>query len=128
MNIGFRDGLLFVSVLLEFQGQQLELHNCLLDTGSAGTIFATDQLAIIGIHYEPDDIVHQIYGVGGAEFVFTKRVNRLHLADLTVENFEIEIGAMDYGFPLDGIIGLDFLMAVRAILDLDQMHVSSPMI
>lgn len=35
MNIEFRDGLLFVSVLLEFQGQQLELHNCLLDTGSA---------------------------------------------------------------------------------------------
>lgn len=126
MNIEFRDSLLFVSVLLEFQGQQIELHNCLLDTGSAGTIFATDQLASIGVHYEPDDIVHQIYGVGGTEFVFTKQIDRLHLAELTVEDFEIEVGAMDYGFPLDAIIGLDFLMAVRAILDLDQMRISLP--
>jgi hypothetical protein len=64
MNIRFSEGLLFVSVTVEFQGKQVELHHCPLDTGSAGTIFSTDQLALIGVHYKPTDIVHQIHGVG----------------------------------------------------------------
>jgi hypothetical protein len=33
--------------------------------------------------------------------------------------FEIQVGAMRYGFPLDGIVGMDFLLATRAVIDLD---------
>ncbi|MEZ4725972.1 MAG: aspartyl protease family protein [Caldilineaceae bacterium] len=126
MNIRLQEGLPFVSVSLEFQGNQLDLHNCLLDTGSAGTIFSADQLLLVGLQYEPNDAVHRIRGIGGAEFVFTKQVERLLLDMLVVTNFEIEVGAMDYGFPIDGIVGLDFLLAVRAIVDLDQMQVRAP--
>jgi hypothetical protein len=32
---------------------------------------------------------------------------------------------MDYGFALDGILGLDFLLAVKAIVDLDRMELHS---
>ena len=71
--------------------------------------------------YEPEDFVHRIRGVGGSEFVFTKRVDELKVGGLKVSGFELEIGAMNYGFDMDGIIGLDFLTAVGALIDLDEM-------
>jgi hypothetical protein len=69
--------------------------------------------------------VRRILGVGGAEFVYTKKVDKLHVGDLIVEDFTIELGAMDYGFEMDGILGLDFLRSVRAIIDLGALTLSS---
>ena len=76
----------------------------------------------IGLTYEPDDKVHRIRGVGGTEFVFAKRVDRLGVGELQVNDFQIEIGAMDYGFDIDGIIGMDFLIQVGAIIDLAKLE------
>jgi hypothetical protein len=123
MNIRLRGGLPFVSVVLEYQGQRLILENTLLDTGSAGTVFATDKLLTIGLQYEPEDTVRRIRGVGGAEFVFTKRIDSLVLGDLKAHGFEIEVGAMDYGFEIDGIIGMDVLTQVQAVIDLSLLEI-----
>lgn len=121
MRIRIKNGLPYISATLEHRRQRVTLKNVLLDTGSAGTIFSTDKVAAIGLTYEPDDFVHRIRGVGGSEFVFTKRVDGLKVGSLQVAGFELEIGAMNYGFDMDGIVGLDFLTAVGAIIDLDEM-------
>ncbi len=71
----------------------------------------------IGIRQNAKDILHRIRGVGGKEFVFAKSIDRIALGDATVQYFEVEIGAMNYGFPIDGILGLDFLSKVGAIID-----------
>jgi hypothetical protein len=118
-----RHGLPFVSVTIAYRDRQLQLADVLLDTGSAGTVFASDKLLPIGLLYEADDAVHRIRGVGGAEFVFSKRVDSMSLGELSVADFNIEVGAMDYGFELDGILGLDFLTRVGAVIDLAQMDV-----
>ena len=120
MKIRIKNGLPYVSATLIHHSQRVLLKNVLLDTGSAGTIFSTDNIARIGLTYEPDDFVHRIRGVGGSEFVFTKRVDVLRVGDLQVEKFEIEIGAMNYGFDMDGIIGVDFLAKVGALIDLGR--------
>jgi hypothetical protein len=122
MKIHLRDGLPYVTASLTYQGQQLSFRNVLLDTGSAGAIFSTDRVLTIGLMYEPDDRVQRIRGVGGTEFVFTKRVDSLAVGKLQVNNFQIEVGAMDYGFDIDGIIGIDFLIQVGAILDLAKLE------
>lgn len=124
MNLSIRYGLPFVTAVVEYDGQKLELDNVLLDTGSAGTLFQVDRLVTIGLRMEPEDLIHRIQGVGGAEFVFSKRVDGLNVGGLSVERFEVEVGAMDYGFELDGIIGLDFLQAVRARIDLGELTIS----
>lgn len=72
--------------------------------------------------YEPDDRVHRIRGVGGTEFVFTKRVDCLAVSELQVNDFQIEVGAMNYGFERDGIIGIDFLIQVGAIIDMAKLE------
>jgi len=123
MKIRLRDGLPHVTASLTYQGRRLSLKDVLLDTGSAGAIFSTDRVLDIGLTYEPDDTVHRIRGVGGTEFVFTKRVDRLAVGELQVNDFQIEVGAMDYGFDIDGIIGMDFLIQVGAIIDLATLEV-----
>ena len=128
MNIQVREGLPYVTVTLLHGGQQLDLANVLLDTGSAGTLFAADQVVAVGLQYEADDPGQRIRGIGGAEFVFVKRIDRLSVGELQVSDFAIEVGAMDYGFAIDGIIGTDFLLQVGAVIDLSRLeiHRASP--
>jgi hypothetical protein len=123
MKIRLRDRLPYVMVSITHHGQQLTLENALLDTGSVGTIFPTDKVLEIGLQYEADDTIHRIRGVGGAEFVFTKEVDCLSVGELQVNDFEIEVGAMDYGFEVDGIVGMDFLTEVGAVVDLGKLEI-----
>jgi predicted aspartyl protease len=113
----------FIVTQLTYRDRQIKLENVLLDTGSAGSISPTDRLSTIGCEYEADDFVYRIRGVGGEEFVFAKRLDRVALGNLQVEDFEIEIGLMNYGFKIDGILGMDFLTKVGAILDLERLEV-----
>ena len=87
------------------------------DTGSAGTIISSDVVLSLGLVYESTDVIHRIRGVGESEFVFTRLIERIQVGEITVNDFEVEIGAMDYGFEIDGILGMDFLTKVGAVID-----------
>ncbi len=123
MKIRIEDGLPFVTVSLAYQQRQIQLEQVILDTGSAGTIFRYSQVKPIGIQQEATDEVHRISGVGGREFVFAKRIDQINLGDVIIKDFEVEIGTMAYGFPIDGILGLDFLSEVGAIIDLKAFEI-----
>jgi hypothetical protein len=123
VKIRLAGGLPFVTATIEFAGQKLALANVLLDTGSASSIFSTDRLLDVGVELEPQDPIYRIRGVGGTEFVFGKQVDALAPGTLVVRNFEVEVGALDYGFDLDGIVGTDFLIEVGALIDLFQLEV-----
>lgn len=119
MKLRIEGRLPFLAVTLTFRKQKLDLDRVLLDTGSAGTVFAADLLAPLGIEPEGTDRVRRILGVGGSEFVYSKKLDELAADEMKVSDFEIQVGAMRYGFPLDGIVGMDFLLATRAVIDLD---------
>jgi len=123
MDIRLQHGLLFASASLDYSGKQLICKNVLVDTGSAGTVFSIDRLLDIGVKPEPDDVIRELRGVGGTEFVFVKKIDNLTVGDFRISDFEIEIGAMDYGMEIDGIIGLDFLLKVKAKIDLEWMKI-----
>ncbi len=46
------------------------------------------------------------------------------MGDITVHDFEIDVGAMDYGFDIEGIIGMDFLIEVGAVIDLGSGEIT----
>ena len=123
MNITLTDGLPSITVTLTYHGKPYMIDRVLLDTGSGGSVFSTDVLLSCGIHYEMHDMVHRIRGVGGTEFVFSKIVDQLAIGELCCDQFAIEVGVMDYGMPLNGIIGMDFLCAVNAVIDLAQSRI-----
>jgi hypothetical protein len=123
MKIRLQDGLPVASVTLTHGTEQLTLENVVIDTGSAGTIFPIDTVETIGLGMAPDDMIIPVRGVGGSEFVFVKQVDRVALENLTVEHFAIDVGAMDYGFDIDGILGIDFLIQARAVIDLANLEI-----
>ena len=40
-------------------------------------------------------------------------------------NVTIQMGAFDYGIPIEGILGLDFLLQVEARIDFKAMIISN---
>jgi hypothetical protein len=67
--------------------------------------------------------LRRLRGVGGHEHVFVRQVERFAVGDHGLDDFHIEIGEMDYGFDLGGIIGMDFLRVARAIIDLGNLTI-----
>lgn len=99
----------------------MSLDNVLIDTGSGGTVFKMDKVDELGITIENDDTIETISGVGGVEFVYKKNIDGINLGSIDVKDFTIEVGVMDYGFDINGIIGMDFLKRIGAIINLDKM-------
>ena len=123
MKIRLQDGLPHVSATLHHHDQQLVLANVVLDTGSVGTLFSIDKLSGLGVIYEAGDIIHRIRGIGGAELVIVKQLDLVAVDDLKVRDLEVELGAVAYGFEIDGIIGMDFLTATGSVIDLTRLEI-----
>jgi predicted aspartyl protease len=126
MQLTLRDDLLLVPVTVAYRGRQVQIPDLVVDTGSAATMISTDLVAQIGIVPEPQDILHVVRGVGGAEVVFSRRVDRLQIGTQAVERFEIEVGGIDVAFNINGILGLDFLLQTGAVLDLGSLQLDFP--
>lgn len=121
VKLQLKYGLPFCSVKLIYKGNEIILDDVLLDTGSGGTVFKMDKAEEIGITIEDEDTIETISGIGGSEFVYKKYVDSISMGDLILRNFRVEIGVMDYGFDINGIVGMDFLKSVGAIIDLEKM-------
>jgi predicted aspartyl protease len=124
VKIRIEKGLPYVTVALSYRGQQTTLDRVILDTGSAASLFAVDEVSKLGLIPEPMDPLRRVLGVGGSEYVFSKRLDRLVVGTIAVKDFPVQIGAMDYGFPLHGLIGMDFLLRSRAVIDLGKLEVA----
>jgi predicted aspartyl protease len=121
MNFKLSYGLPFIAVILTHKGKSLRFDNFLIDTGSASTIIAAEIAVELGLGPEPMDVIRKIRGVGGTEYVYEKRIDRIQLGTKKLIQFKIQIGDMDYGFDIDGILGMDYLMKSKAVIDLEKM-------
>lgn len=126
MQLTLRDDLILTRIAVAYRGREVEVDDVVVDTGSATTLIAADLLARVGIAPEPTDVLYTVRGVGGAEVVFARRVNRLQIGPRALEQFEIEVGGMDYGFAINGILGMDFLLRTGAIIDLGALELNFP--
>ncbi|MEB3103546.1 retropepsin-like aspartic protease [Ferviditalea candida] len=124
MNIVVKYGLPFVEVTFGYQEKELHLKNVLLDTGSAGTVFSADVVDRIGVQVEPEDTLNKIRGVGGIEIVYSKRFDFVQLGDILLKGFEVEIGEMNYGMRIDGILGFDFIQCAGLVIDSKQLTIT----
>ena len=124
MQLRLKSSLPFVTITIRHQGETAIIPDVLIDTGSASTILAADRLIHIGIEPAPEDILHTIRGVGGTEVVYLRKLDFLAVGDRELGEFEVEIGGMDYGFEINGILGMDFLKTSGAIIDLRKMEIN----
>ena len=123
VKLQLKYGLPFCSIKLIYKEKEMLIEDVLLDTGSGGTVFKMDKVEEIGITIEDEDTIETISGIGGSEFVYKKEVDVIKIGELGIKNFRVEIGVMDYGFNINGILGMDFLESIGAVIDLDKMEV-----
>ena len=121
IELRIEEGMLLATLQLTHKNKTIKLKRALIDTGSTGTIVSADQAATIGIVPEENDSIYRISGVGGTEFVYAKIVDEIMIGSMKAANFEIEFGAMEYGVELDAIIGLDCLLHIGAVIDLEKL-------
>jgi len=124
MKLTLIDNLPFVTVALTYRGKTIQIDSVLIDTGSVTTILSADEVASIDIYPSPDDNLYTIRGVGGNEVVFSRVIDQLRVGDQGLSGFEVEIGGMDYGFDIHGILGMDFLTRVGALINFRNMSIT----
>lgn len=126
MKIRLEDGLLFVSASILIGGKFVELPTALLDTGSAGTLVNADRLLEAGVTPEPADRIGSVRGIGGVEYVLRKHATEVRLGELSVRDVTVQVGALDYGFSVDAIVGADVLCGFGAVIDLGRLELLGP--
>ncbi|MFD0678189.1 MULTISPECIES: retroviral-like aspartic protease family protein [unclassified Paenibacillus] len=124
-NIEFRDGLVFTSMKVFFRGKSIVIENIVVDTGAAETIISPDVVEEIGIFAELDDYVHSFYGVGGSlHNFFTKQVEAVNLGSVSLSKVKLDFGVIDPQGNINGLLGLDILMKLNAVIDLKNLAIS----
>ena len=111
----------FTAASITYRGSTIAISQVLVDTGSASTVISADLVDSSGIFPLPADRLSTIRGVGGSEVVFRRRVDCLQVGEKGLVNFDLEVGGMDYGFAINGILGMDFLTEAKAIINLQAM-------
>ncbi|MEW9924073.1 aspartyl protease family protein [Clostridium butyricum] len=116
INLRYQHKLLFCSLNLTIDNQLLHLENVLLDTGSATTLINSDY-----IHFDGNEELVNVHGVGGYESVLMKPFRSISINDSTVHDVLLCVGEMDYGIHIDLLIGLDLLKTLNADISIKNM-------
>ncbi len=123
MKLLLKHNLPFITITVAYKGNVIDIPNVVIDTGSYSTIISADIVASVGIVPASEDRPYTVRGIGGTEVVFTRRIDYLQAGECRISDFEIEIGGMDYGFEINGIIGMDFLIFAGAVINLREMMI-----
>lgn len=120
MNIEFRDGLLFTSIQITYNGVSKVIDSMVIDTGCARTLIVSEVVEEINIRVEPDDELIVCQGIGGTEVSFVKHIDLIKLENIEFKNKDIDFSNIDYE-GINGLIGLDLLIEAGIIIDLDKL-------
>jgi predicted aspartyl protease len=124
MKFQMDDSLPLVSVEIEYAGQKKTFSNVLLDTGCSSTILDTDLCEEIGLMLDLENaITRKMYGIGGTEICIEQKVNGMNIGQFQLNNFTIQLGDVREMHGFDGIIGSDFFLEHKLIIDFENMEV-----
>jgi predicted aspartyl protease len=122
MKLEFRDGLIFTSIHITYNGITKVVNNVVIDTGAAETIISPDIVEDIGVVATGSDEINSYYGVGGSlHYFFSKKVDEFSFAECTINETKIDFGVIDPSGYINGLLGLDLLMKIGAIINLGEL-------
>lgn len=124
MKIHMIDHLPIVSINIEYNGMNKKFKHVLLDTGCSSTILDTDLSEEIGLLLDLENAVtRKMYGIGGTEICIEQKVKSIFLDKFRLTDFTIQLGDVKEMHGFDGIIGNDFLIENKLVIDFNQMEV-----
>lgn len=125
MKIDLVDGLLQTSITINYKGQALTIDKLVIDTGASHTLLAADAVADISVYFETGDEIISAFGIGGEESCFRKVFDFVTLGDFQIEEFKLDVGALHEKLEINGLLGLDLLMAANIVLNLSELTMYS---
>ncbi len=107
MKFEFKDGLIWIPVSLEYEGKQITIERCILDTGSSTTAVDID---FVELNYQKPSFIRQLCGLGGGtQEVVCQKADSLTVGETKLKDIEIEFGDIEEGFGIHGFVGNDVL-------------------
>jgi len=121
MNFEYRDGLLYTSINITFEGCSKTIENIVIDTGASHTLISQDAVDEIGIRVRAGDEIYTSYGIGGEEHSYVKKVDLIQVAELKLEQVPIDFMSFPYAH-INGLLGLDILLRGKFNIDLNTLE------
>lgn len=123
IKLVFKNGLLFTTIKIKYQGKSKEINNIVIDTGAAETIITPDIVEDIGLVADSEDTINAFYGAGGSlHSFFIKRIDEVTIGEIILPEFKMDFGLVDPKGAINGLLGLDVLIKIGAIIDIKNME------
>lgn len=112
-------GHMCTDIEITFNGKSKVLEHIVIDTGAVQSIINSDFVCDIGVQAEYVDEFMKTYGIGGEMMFFCRKVEKLILGDIEFDDVELDFGDIDSYGEIQGLIGLDLLQKIRAVIDVE---------
>ena len=121
MHIDDSEGLLLASLAITYEGRTKTIDRMAIDTGAEHTIIVSDAVDDLGIAYKNGDRINRSQGIGGADYAFEKTIEHADFCGFQMTNVVIDFGQIDS--DINGLIGVDILIATAIVIDLDTREI-----
>ena len=122
MKIELHNYLLHASLAITFRGKTTTIDRLAVDTGAAHSTISSDAVFELGIFASDCEIV-TMYGIGGTDYAFRTTVDKIRFGTFEARQFSLDFGYFNEAYGINGIIGLDILLAGRFVIDLGGMKI-----
>jgi hypothetical protein len=114
------DGLIFIPITLGYNSNNYQITDCILDTGSAGTIIDVD---LIPFNPKIPGILKRLHGIGGYQDVVAQQVDFIKIENCRLENILVEFGNIKNSYGIKGILGTNLLRFMNFYLNFNQQEI-----
>ena len=113
------DGHICTDIEIFFNGNCKTLQNVVIDTGAVQSILNSEFVGDIGIKAEYIDEFMKTHGIGGEMMFFCRKIEKLRLGNFEFTDIDVDFGEIDSSGGIQGLIGLDLLKLMRAVIDVE---------
>jgi len=103
MNLEFRNGLLYVSLSVVYQGCAQTVDSIILDTGAAHSLIDRSTVDSLNLTTDGDDIIVTMAGIGGNDYAVRKQIDSLTFASHTIHLPYLDFGNLDSHPGINGL-------------------------
>ncbi|QQE78901.1 retropepsin-like aspartic protease [Alicyclobacillus sp. SO9] len=123
MNIEYRNGLLFVSLVVSHEGISETIHDLVLDTGAAQSIIDMDAIQLLDVSSKNEDEFVFMSGIGGRESALRKRMDHIQFDSYHMLNAHLDFAYLDEHPGINGLLGSDILLSGGFVIDLKELEI-----
>lgn len=114
------NGLIFIPITLGYNSNIYHITDCILDTGSAGTII---DIELISFNPKIPGILKRLHGIGGHHDVVAQPVDFIKIENYQLESILVEFGDLNNFYGIKGILGTNLLRFMNLCLNFNQQKI-----